>query len=473
VKPLSLTARIGLLFAMAATAVLLAAGLFLARAVEGHFLEGDRHELEGKLDLIRRLIDRVDGAAALDHLPQQLDDALVGHMGLAVSVADAQGHIWYASSGAAFPYALLQDQDCAARPESAECLRGMLRQWERDGRSYRGMVVSMRAGDGRAYSVAVALDIQHHALFMARFRQMLALSMVLAVLATAGLGWLATRRGLAPLRRITDLAAGISAEHLATRLPTDEVPRELRALVTAFNAMLARLDDSFRRLTEFSSDIAHELRTPVSNLMTQTQVALSGARGNEEYREVLYSSLEEYERMAQMIGDMLYLAQTEHGLLRPGTEPVDLAAEVQGLFDYFEAWAEEHGVLLRLAGAAELPGDRLMLRRALSNLIANAIRHTPRGGTVQVSLSAGGQEVRVSVENPGEAIPAEHLPRLFDRFYRIDPSRQRQGDGVGLGLAIVKSIVAAHGGGIEATSDEGQTRFRIVLPLRGEDRAAG
>jgi two-component system heavy metal sensor histidine kinase CusS len=274
----------------------------------------------------------------------------------------------------------------------------------------------------------------------------------------------ATRRGLAPLRRVTDLAAGISAQRLASRLPTTGLPAELQALATSFNAMLARLDDSFRRLSDYSSDIAHELRTPISNLLTQTQVALSGARSSDEYREILYSSLEEYERMAQMVGDMLYLAQADNGLLQPGLAQVDLAAEAEGLLDYFEAWAEESGVRLQLHGSASVPGDRLMLRRALSNLIANAVRHTPRNGSVDIRLESGAGEVKISIENPGTEIPAEHLPRLFDRFYRIDPARKRGDDGAGLGLAIVKAIVQAHGGSIAVTCAQGRTTFGITLP---------
>ncbi|MDP1923648.1 MAG: heavy metal sensor histidine kinase, partial [Thiobacillus sp.] len=396
----------------------------------------------------------------LDSLPQQLDDALVGHHGLAVAVTDARGDIWFATSGADFPQTLLNE--CQAQP--AGCTAGTLHQWTQSGTSYRGMAVSITTGGGRPYSVAVALNIQHHVLFMNKFRSVLALAIALAALATAGLGWIVTRWGLSPLRQVTDMVAGMSAEHLAERLPTARLPAELKPLATAFNAMLARLDDSFRRLSAFSSDIAHELRTPISNLMTQTQVALSGARGNDEYKEVLYSSLEEYERMAQMVGDMLYLAQTDNGLLKPGLEKVNLAHETQNLFDYFEAWAEERAISLTLTGSATVSGDRLMLRRALSNLISNAIRHTPPGQTVQVSLAGHGDSATVSVENPGSEIPAEHLPRLFDRFYRADPSRQRKGDGAGLGLAIVKSIVDAHGGSITVTSDDQKTRFQIALP---------
>ena len=459
-KPLSLTARISLLFAVAAALVLLTTGFFLAQVVETHFEEWDRHELNGKLELIQNLFRQASRQQDMDLLLQQLDDALVGHHGLAVAVADATGDIWSTTSGADFPRTLLQD--CHA--QRAGCATGTLQQWKQSGISYRGVAVSMIAGNGRPYTVAVALNIEHHELFMNTFRSVLAIAIALAALATASLGWIATRWGLSPLRQVTDMVAGMSAERLADRLPASGLPVELRPLATDFNAMLARLDDSFRRLSEFSSDIAHELRTPISNLMTQTQVALSSARDKDEYKEVLYSGLEEYERMAQMVGDMLYLAQADNGLLKPGLEKVNLAGETQDLFDYFEAWAEERAVSLTQAGAATVPGDRLMLRRALSNLISNAIRHTPPGQAVQVFMARHGDQVTVSIENPGTEIPAVHLPRLFDRFYRADPSRQRSGEGVGLGLAIVKSIIDAHGGSITVTSDDQNTRFQISLP---------
>ena len=459
-KPLSLTARISLLFAVAASIVLLTTGYFLTQVVETHFEQEDRFELNGKLELIQSLFRHASSSQELDHLPQQLDNALVGHHGLAVVVTEATGNIWFATSGADFPRTLLQA--CQTKP--AACKYGTLHQWKQNGVSHRGMAVSITAGSGKPYTVAVAQDIKHHELFMDTFRSVLGIAIALAALATAGLGWMATRWGLSPLRQVTHMVAGMSAEHLADRLPATGLPTELKPLADAFNAMLARLDDSFRRLSEFSSDIAHELRTPISNLMTQTQVALSSARSTNEYKEVLYSGLEEYERMAQMVGDMLYLAQADNRLLRPGQEQVDLANEIQDLFDYFEAWAEERGVSLARTGSAAVSGDRLMLRRALSNLISNAIRHTPAGQIVRVSLAGQGDQATVSVENPGPAIPAEHLPRLFDRFYRVDPSRQRKGDGAGLGLAIVKSIVDTHAGSITVASDDQKTCFQITLP---------
>jgi two-component system heavy metal sensor histidine kinase CusS len=460
VKALSLTARLSLLFALCAATVLLGLGWVVARSVEDHFLELDRHEIEGKLALVRNLLVKAHSPEALAALPRELDDALVGHPGLAVTVLAADGSTWFSTGGRKIP-PVLKD---GANPAGASLVA-----WQDGALWYRGLTALAPTGMTTAppFTVAIALDISHHRHFMAELRRTLALAMALAALVTAVLGWAATRAGLRPLRRLTALVGSLEASGLGTRLSQTRVPTEVETLVVAFNAMLARLEDSFQRLSGFSSDIAHELRTPVSNLMVQTQVALSNARSIEQYREILYSNLEEYERMAQMIGDMLFLAQADNGLLRPSTAAVDLAAEVRALFDYFEAWAEEQGVTLALDGAAAaVLGDRLMLRRAMSNLLANAIRHTRAGQGVRVHLEADAQATRISVENPGVQIPDEHLPWLFDRFYRVDPARRRQGEGAGLGLAIVKSIVTAHGGTIRVTSSGGRTQFLIVLPKK-------
>lgn len=454
---LSLTARLSLLFALAAALVLLAVGWVVARSVEHHFLEMDQQEIEGKLALVRNLLAKADTPEALARVPPQLAEALVGHHGLAVQVLAPDAVPWFTTPGVQVPAAELG----AAGPDRPHWV-----EWGERGRSFRGLAAGARTGlpGAATYRVAIALDISHHQDFMAGFRRTLAVAMALAALAAAALGWVATRAGLGPLRRVTALAASLDANRLDARLPESRVPAEIETLVQAFNAMLARLQDSFRRLSEFSGDIAHELRTPIGTLMVQTQVALSEARDVEQYREVLYSSLEEYERMAQMVADMLFLAQADNGQLRPSTAPVDLAAEVRALFDYLDAWAEERGVRLVLEGsAAPVTGDRLMLRRALSNLLTNAIRHSPAGAEVRVRLGDEAELTRISVENAGEPIPPEHLPWLFDRFYRLDPARRRQAEGAGLGLAIVKSIVDAHGGRIAVASDGEGTRFAIVL----------
>jgi two-component system heavy metal sensor histidine kinase CusS len=456
---LSLTFRLTLLFAAASTAVLLALGLLIGKSLERHFEEQDMEVLTGKLELARHALGKVRSQADLDALPQLLDDSLVGHHGLAIAVIRPNGLPLFATSGAEFPGYLLERS--ARGAESRPVV------WESGKNNFRGISAPAPTGvaEWPPAMVAVATDISHHQEFMASFRITLWLFVVFAAALTGFLGWVAVRRGLAPLRAMKRGAAEVTASRLDYRLPAGSVPVELAELAETLNEMLSRLEDSFRRLSDFSSDLAHELRTPVSNLMTQTQVALGKVRTADEYREVLYSNAEEFERLARMISDMLFLAKSDNGLIVPGLEPVDLAEEVRQLFEFYEALAEEKSIRLSLAGEGQIGGDKLMLRRAISNLLSNAIRHTHRGGVIDVRIGASGESgTRLSVENTGEAIPAEHLLRLFDRFYRVDPSRQRSSEGAGLGLAIARSIIHAHGGEIMVRSEHGITCFELIFP---------
>jgi two-component system heavy metal sensor histidine kinase CusS len=464
-RPKSITFRLTLFFSTASTAVLLVVGTLIGTLVEAHFEELDLMELNGKLELVRHTLAKVRTPTDVAVIPGHLSDALVGHHGLSVAVVGAERKLLFKSPGAVFPTTLLE-----SRPPEDSSARARPMLWEQDGQGYRGIVAAAATGIAGQppLNVVVAVNIEHHRMFMVAFRKSLWLAIAASIALTALLGWIAARRGLVPVREMADVAHGISASRLGDRLPPESVPTELVDMALAFNDMLARLESSFQRLSDFSSDLAHELRTPISNLMTQTQVAISKARSADQYREVLYSNLEEYERLARMIADMLFLAKADNGLIVPNSEMVDLAAEARELFGFYEAFAEEQGVSLVLAGGGVVRGDRLMLRRALSNLLSNAIRHTPRDGTVKVLIDQRTTgEIQLSVDNLGEDIEPEHLPRLFDRFYRVDPSRQKASDGAGLGLAITKSIVDAHKGTIQAFSSNGSTRFAITFPAAG------
>lgn len=452
----SITFRITLLFAAVATAVLLLLGLLIGHAVEQHFIEQDMELLTGKTHLAAHLLEQIRSPTDLSALPQQLENSLVGHHGLAVLVLDADGRQLFATPNAAFPDRLLKAADLGTKPQA----------WLQDGHPWRGIVTRLAAGSRELspMRVAVAVDISHHEHFMASFRQTLWLFVAVAAVLEGFLGWISVRRGLAPLRAMRQGAAGVTANHLDYRLTIDAVPVELAELAETLNAMLARLEESFQRLKDFSSDLAHEMRTPISNLMTETQVALSRARSPDEYRDVLASNAEEYERLARMIGDMLFLAQADNDMILLNRESVDLAVQIGELFDFFDALAEEKNLHLALTGSGQVSGDKLMLRRALANLLSNAIRHTPSGGDIRVRIERGEAGTVLSVENNGEPIPPEHLSRIFDRFYRADPSRHRSGEGAGLGLAITKSIILAHGGSIAATSSDQATAFTIRLP---------
>lgn len=459
-RRISLTARLTLLFALASTVVLLVLGWIVAGSVEHHFEEQDMAELNGRRVQVGRLLEKLHSAAELEGVPRQLEDSLVGHHGITIAVLGPDGVVHSAGHGAAFPLARLSGP-----------ADGQPQVWEDEGSAYRGLVAQVPTGipDAPVLRVGVATDIAHHRSFMDSFMRTLWWVVLAASLATGLLGWFVARRGLAPLRAMGHRAAEVSAQRLDQRLPADTVPAELAELADSLNDMLARLEESFRRLSDFSSDLAHELRTPVSNLMTQTQVALTRARDADAYREVLESNAEEFERLSRMISDMLFLAKAENGLIVPGRERFPLADEVSALFEFYGAVAEDNGVTLRLSGRADVAGDRLMLRRAIGNLLSNALRHTPEGGTVTATVApavdeSGRPGERLAIANTGEPIPAEHLPRLFDRFYQADAARRHGGEGAGLGLAITRSILRAHGGEVTARVEGGQNVFEMWLP---------
>lgn len=450
----SLTARLTLLFAAVSTTVLLLLGLVIASLVERHFEDMDIDLLEGKLELVRHMLAAASTNDDLQALPAQLDAALIGHHGLGIGIWRPDGTPLYLSEGAFFP---LQDKS------------GPLpRKWTGpDQHLYRGIEGSAPTeiqGMGPT-QVTLSTDLTHHEHFMESFRAAMWTVVILAATVSGFLGWLAARRGLAPLHDIVRHTADITADKLDQRLTERAIPHELAEVVRTLNDMLARLEESFRRLSDFSSDLAHELRTPLSNLLTQTQVTLSKARTIEEYQDVLASNAEEFERLSRTITDMLFLAKADNNPLIPHREMVDLGAEVASLLEFYEAFAEDRHLNLATVGQASMSGDRLMLRRAIGNLLSNAVRHTPEQGRITIELStAANGEVLVSVENTGETIAPEHLPRLFDRFYRADASRQHAGEGSGLGLAITQSIVMAHGGSVAVQSSHGVTRFSIRFP---------
>lgn len=464
----SLTLRLTALFAVAAALALLVLGQVIALAMDRHFQEQDRAELQAKLDLTASALYRVHDSADLDRLPQFLDDALIGQHGLSILITNGDGRLLFATSGANSAFPRLPD-NILSTPGTRR--QPPLLTWEQDGQSWRGLLASLLSSDPMAkpLQVLVALDIGHHRQFLADFHRTLWLAVLLTIAAIALLGWIAVRQGLKPLQALTHVARNISANDLGQRLDLSTIPSELADVGDAFNAMLTRLEEAFQRLTHFSADIAHELRTPVSNLMTQTTVALSHPRSVEEYREVLYSNLEEYERLARMIGDMLFLAKADNGLVIPKQEAINLGREVQALLEFYDAVAEEKGIILEVTGSATVFGDRLMLRRALGNLLSNAIAHGAGNQPVKVQIAVAGKESRTSVRNQGTAISPEAQSRIFDRFYRADPARSHDRgnghDGAGLGLAIVRSIARAHGGDVEVLSDTNGTEFTLVLPI--------
>jgi len=459
-RPSSLTLRLTLLFGIAAATIFLVFGWFISHAIKTHFEEGDIAELEIIARTVEEGLAGVRTEEDFTNLELRFGDILTSHHRASLYILGNDGQVIYASPGT--------DLSAVIRDLDADSADGSVHRWDDAEHAYR---VLIRQIDGEPTvaripcTMAIAVEIDFHLLFLRKFRQILWLMITSSIVIMTIMGWLAVRRGHAPLHDMVARIRRISASELGTRLHPDSVPRELTELAVSFNEMLQRVDGAFHRLSAFNADIAHELRTPITNLMTQTQVALAKERTLDEYREILYSNMEELERMAQMVGDMLFLAQADNHPRAKNVCKLDLASEVKKLFEYYEGWAEEAGIALKLEGTATAMADRLMMQRAIGNLLSNAIRHTARGESVRVLLSSTEErDVSIVIENPGPDISPEHLPKLFDRFFRIDPSRQRSTSGTGLGLAIVKSIVDAHDGRITVTSEGGITRFHITLP---------
>lgn len=461
--PLPLATRVMVFVGVAISLSLILIGNLVLNAVEHHFAEQDASELTVMTDAVISALETSDNEPV--RLRDALSNAISGHHGVYFQVRDEAGKILHNTVGT--------DPELSSTvnilPPMTAIHAGNLQTWRAGNSTYRG-VSSRHQVAGQRYTVTTAIDMSFHLQFLQNFRRSLWIIMSLAGFITLSAAWYGVYQAHAPLRGLSERMGDIQADRLHVRLDPSSIPSDLQGLVTSFNHMISRLEDSFARLSNFSADIAHELRTPLTNLITQTQVGLSKARTAEEYRELLYSNLEEQERLAKMVNDMLWLAKSEHGLLKPVQAQLDLAGEVEELLDFFEALAEEKQIQLVLEGQAPLVlGDRAMLRRAISNLLSNAIRHTPAGAEVVVRLARhSGREVSLSVQNPGPKIPAEHLANIFDRFYRVDPSRVRQTEGAGLGLAIVRSIVATHGGRVEVASSEGRTTFTLIFPVQAK-----
>ncbi|WP_010489150.1 heavy metal sensor histidine kinase [Pseudomonas sp. S9] len=452
---LSLTARMSLMFMLAVIAVLTVAGLSFNQFSRHHFMMLDQQTLSEKLDSTQEILSNTRSHADIKEVLPQLKALLGAHHDLAAIILANDGTVLFA------------EPQLFNVPEKYRFIRdhGMW-EWEQNGHKYRGMTAPVSTADEPALlTVLLILDVTNHVHFFETLQRWFWIGFVISALVSAVLGWVVARSGLRPLRHVTQVATSMSARSLKERIPLEPVPLELQQLVTSFNAMLARLDDAFVRLSNFSADIAHELRTPLSNLMTHTEVVLTQKRDLEAYEENLYSNLDDLKRMSRMIDDMLFLAKSDNGLIIPEQTRIEFSEVVAKLFEYYHLLADEQGIQLVVTGTGSVLGDKLMLDRAVSNLLSNALRYTPAGKSILVTIKSTVSAVTLTIENPGETIRPEHLDKLFDRFYRVDPAR-REGNpsNAGLGLAITQSIVESHKGKIWCTSGNGTTAFHMEFP---------
>jgi len=458
----SLTTRLTVLYSVSAFVVLLLAAGFSYWVLLSSFRDTGNSFLADEVDEIRGLLrDHPDEPKALE-MELYWEDPSRGYMRHYVRILDENGRT------------LMETPHMAERtppsqfPTLGEFQQVNLKEVARVGSDgtpfYLVSAWAQLGGAGRERRIIqVALDVSDYHEIESVYRRWIALVLVLGVIVSAAAGAAVARRGLRPLREMEQATQRITPTRLHERIGSSTWPRELAALAHAFDAMLGRLEESFNRLSQFSSDLAHELRTPINNLRGETEVALSKARTAEDYRQVLESNLEEYARLTRMVEELLFLARAENPATRIERSRFEVRKEIEAVVEYHDAVAQEQQIAVQCAGEGVVEADPRLFRRAFSNLLSNALRYSPRSSTISVTVTQRpDRSVEIRVSDTGPGIAAEHLGRIFDRFYRADGSRSEHADGNGLGLAIVKSIMDLHGGTARVESEVGKGTTAVL-----------
>ena len=452
----SITTRLVGMFALAALAMFTLVGAALYGVLGRELTRHENDDLNTNLQNMRYSIDRFGDLEHWARLQVKMDT---------LSPTDGSVRFWVLSDDPRFLYGKGLDE--MERVNQGEAGHGSLT-LPSTGRTYR--TLSMRLvpfADRPAVRLIVGVDTAPFEHTMRAFLVAFGLLTLGAVALVMALGWWIARIGLRPLHRLSDQARALRPKTLSQRLRVDCLPVELEDLTTAFNGALGRLEDAWQQLEGFNADVAHELRTPLANLIGGTQVALSRPRSAAEFQETLQSNLEELERLRSIVNDMLFLARADQGEAATGLTAAVVAREVEVTIDFFEPLLDDTGTTVAIEGElqAQATMNIALFRRALTNLLQNAIEHSAAGARLVVTVSRRAGAIWIAVTNPGPAIGATHLPRLFDRFYRVDSSRHDTGEihGHGLGLAIVKAVASMHGGATLATSEDGLTTIAFSI----------
>jgi two-component system heavy metal sensor histidine kinase CusS len=447
-RPWSIALRLSVWYAAAAFALVLVATGYLYFALVRNLDREDDQFLADKAATVRRVTDdRKELRREVADIPDRLF--------VRVSV-NGEGSVETPGMSGVLPSRAFPDLESKGPTEqTAEFRAG-------NGRSYR---VLTSTGPDHQVLIHVAMDTSHDDELLEDYRRHLSYVLGLSLFAAVLGGYWIARHGLRPIADATATARRIGPTRLDERIATAGLPAEVSEFADTFNHALVRLEDAFARLGRFTADIAHELRTPVNNLRGEIEVAIGRPRTPEEYREVLGSCLEECGRLTRLIDSLLFLARAEDPKTQLATEPVDVAAELAAVREFYDPAAAEGGVKLGVEAGPGLVAraDRQLLQRAVGNLVANALAHTPAGGAVTLFAARDPAGVRLGVRDTGPGIPAEHLPLVFERFYRAGAARSA--GRVGLGLAIVKGIAELHGGSAAAVSQPGGgTTVTLVIP---------
>lgn len=464
----SLTVQLAALFAVSAALVFAAVGFYLFQALAMQLRERDDADLIDRVSFIRHLLEETESVKSVSDHPHRFLDAVDLQTGLLLELRAADGRLLAQNTSVAIPANAGRDV-ATGQAALADDVRDTVAS---NGSRMRVLRAAGKVGEGAGIvHMTLAHTVDGRVALLSAYRLKVFLAVAIGAALTALMGYLVARRSLKRVRTLAVQARAITVENLQLRLNRADVPSELRVLADAFNDVLARLEGGFQNLSQFSADLAHDLRTPLNNLMVQTQVALSQVRAPEEYQELLASHHEEYERMVRMVETMLFLARADHDEIALTARELDAAFELRQIADYFEGPAFDAGVVLTVTGAGVVIADPVLFRRAVGNLVSNALRYTPRGRAIELEAAPYEKGVLVTVSNPGSGIDEHDLPRLFDRFYRADQSRSSSGTSAGLGLAIVKSVMQLHGGKATVSSTEHRVAFELYFPRQGRRQA--
>lgn len=450
----SIAVRLSVLFTLVALLVFMLIGSALYRQVDRSLDMLPAAELDARFSVLESTLKRYGTAEHWAKVHNKLN---------LLSEEDRRIRFWAVSSNPAFEYGHPTEQ-VRALAESGPGMRD-LRLPER-AYPYKVLVSDLPAlGERPPLRFLIAIDTETFAQAQHSLLVAIVGFAALGVLLASLLSYWVARIGLKPLLALSDEAQTLAPPRLDGRLQTKHLPPELARFADAFNTALERVSQAYTQLEAFNADVAHELRSPLTNLIGQTQVALTRGRSAEHYFEVLQSNLEELERLRSIINDMLFLASADQGSKATALSCASLAEEVATTLDYLDYILEDAQVQVSVSGDAQALIEKAQLRRALINLLHNAVQHTAAHGHIAVHIDSHEGQVSIAVSNPGPAIADEHLPLLFERFYRVDAARANSGgNNHGLGLAIVKAIALMHGGSVFVRSEAGANTFGLNLP---------
>jgi two-component system heavy metal sensor histidine kinase CusS len=460
---LSLTTRLALLFALLAFSAMSIVGYVLYRKLEAQLIVRDDAALVTRVDQIRTLMQDVDVRDLIHEKPHLFANMLGNTESLLVVRYLGEAPLIVVNpDSTAVPVVTPVPADLALSLDAVHHANAS------DGTPFIYVAAAARGvGEQRDLQIISGRLMTERTRMLSDYRNQILLFASTAAFLAALLAFGLARRGMYPLRRLAAQTASIGIGTLSTRIDRRDAPRELDALIGAFNSMLNRLERGFTQLKQVSADMAHDLRTPIGNLLGQTEVGLSQPRDIAYYQRLLGSNFEELQRMSKMIDNMLFLARAENA--DHAIEPQELlvADEFGRMAEYFDGLADERNIRLEWRGDGSVWADPLLLRRALANLLANAVRYADPGTAISTVAEQRPDGTTLYVENRGTTIEPHQLERLFDRFYRADASRHRSSESSGLGLSIVRSIMLLHGGTWHAASNASVTRFTLAFPRQG------